>query len=305
MGAADEDEEERRSSQLRVDPSYAQRKYSYDSNPRKSISIYDGSQRKSSMAALSEADTTLADGEEKIGGILPAEEVVSFMEKAKFYTSLCLGSTSILAVFAFLFAIPFVVEPAISTILADFSSRPVACATTSHVLAEGLKNCSWASCREGCTAAVTSCHQIRVNYTKLSYDEFTASPTGSVNWDMIDTKFFVNAEGCGYPDTGVICAEFAKKYGNTSRGNVFPCYYSRTYPETVIAKYSWDDNLRNLILALTIPVLLFILPLVVLCYWYCPPVSKSCGSNRSLIDKFERKEDILGEEDYEEDEEEY
>ncbi|XP_011494086.1 PREDICTED: uncharacterized protein LOC105359250 [Ceratosolen solmsi marchali] len=241
-----------------------------------------------------------------LGGVLPVLEVESLVEKAKFYTSLCLGSTAILAVFAFLFAIPFVVEPAISTILADFSPRPVACTTTRHILAEGLKNCSWASCREGCTAAVTSCHQIRVNYTKLTYEEFMAKPLGSIPWDVLDTKFYVNAEGCGYPDTGVVCSEFANKFGNNSHGKIFPCYYSRTYPETVVSRYSWEENLRNLILALTIPVMLFVLSLAVLCYWYCPPVNKSCsGPRRSLIDKYERKGDILGEEDFEEDEEEY
>lgn len=84
-----------------------------------------------------------------MGGVLPVVEVASLVEKAKFYTSLCLGSTAILAVFAFLFLIPFVVEPAISTILADFSPHAVACVVTNHVYAEGLKNCSWASCREG------------------------------------------------------------------------------------------------------------------------------------------------------------
>lgn len=82
-------------------------------------------------------------------GVLPMVEVASLMEKAKFYTSLCLGTTAILAVFAFLFLIPFVVEPAISTILADFSPHAVACVATDHVYAEGLRNCSWASCREG------------------------------------------------------------------------------------------------------------------------------------------------------------
>lgn len=107
--------------------------------------------RKSSLATGSEAGTNVV-GEEDggvLGGVLPAVEVATLMEKAKFYTSVCLGSTAILSVFAFLFAIPFVVEPAISTILADFSPKPVACVTTSHRLSEGLKNCSWASCREG------------------------------------------------------------------------------------------------------------------------------------------------------------
>ena len=81
--------------------------------------------------------------------VLPVVEIQSLVEKAKFYTSLCLGTTAILAVFAFLFLVPFVIEPAITTILADFSPTPVACVVTEHVYAEGLKNCSWSSCREG------------------------------------------------------------------------------------------------------------------------------------------------------------
>ncbi|XP_014209498.1 uncharacterized protein LOC106640102 isoform X2 [Copidosoma floridanum] len=271
--------------------SSGRRKSSYASNPAASESgtlAVDGASSNGS-----EVPGTPASGVKGVlGGVLPPEEVENFKVKAKWYTSMCLGTTAILSVFAFLFAIPFVVEPAISTILADFSPKPITCATTSHVLAEGLRNCSWSSCREGCTAAVTSCHQIRVNYTKILYEEFLTRPAGvDIDWDMNDTKFFVNAEGCGYPDTGVVCSIFAEKYGRDSYGTVFPCYYSRTYPETVVSRYSWDDTLRNLILAITIPILLFLLSLGVLCYWYCPPVNKHCGGSRSLIDKYERKEE--------------
>ena len=34
----------------------------------------------------------------------------------------------------------------------------------------GLSNCSWSSCREGCTAEFFKCHHIRVSYTpKIDY----------------------------------------------------------------------------------------------------------------------------------------
>lgn len=103
-----------------------------------------------------------------------AEEVIAeLLEKAKFYTSLCLGihcsrhtiiknniffplgTTAILSVFAFLFLIPFVVDPAISTIVADYDQAPVTCIVTDHTYGEGLRNCTWSSCREGCTTAAT------------------------------------------------------------------------------------------------------------------------------------------------------
>lgn len=105
---------------------------------------------KSSIIGDVDADAGSGGGAGSVAaGILPGVEVATLVEKAKFYTSLCLGTTAILAVFGFLFLIPFVVEPAISTILADFSPHSVACVVTEHVYAEGLKNCSWASCREG------------------------------------------------------------------------------------------------------------------------------------------------------------
>ena len=35
----------------------------------------------------------------------------------------------------------------------------------SYELRYGRSNCSWASCREGCTAQIYKCHQVRVTYT--------------------------------------------------------------------------------------------------------------------------------------------
>lgn len=59
------------------------------------------------------------------------------------------GTTAILSVFAFLFLIPFVVDPAISTIVADYDPEPITCVVSDHTYSEGMKNCTWSSCREG------------------------------------------------------------------------------------------------------------------------------------------------------------
>ncbi|XP_074099353.1 tipE homolog 2 phospholipid transfer protein [Cotesia typhae] len=221
---------------------------------------------------------------------LPAIQILTLLEKAKFYTSLFLGTMAILAVFGFLFLIPFVVEPAITTILADFSPHPVACVVSEHVYAEGLKNCSWASCREGCTSAATRCHQLRVNYSRMPYDEFITKPLGSVAWDVTDTKFYINTEGCGYPPR-VNCSVFAKEFGRSNMGKIIPCFYSRTYPGTVVSRYSWNQNLRHLVLAIVIPILIFVISLAVLFYWHCTPMKSCGGPGRNLIDKYSRKED--------------
>lgn len=143
---------------------------------------------------------------EEAAGIMGAEapgetiEVASLVEKAKFYTSLCLGTTAIVSVFAFLFLIPFVVDPAVSTIVADYEPEAVTCLATEHVYTEGLRNCSWASCREGCTTTAPRCHQILVNYSR---EPFAAAHARNFSpppiWHVAHTRFYVNTEGCGYP----------------------------------------------------------------------------------------------------------
>lgn len=199
--------------------------------------------------------------------------LISIAETAKFYTSLCLGTTAFISVFAFLFLIPFVVDPAITSLMADYDPEPVICVATTHVYAEGISNCSWSSCREGCTREATRCHQIYVNYTKIPFKG--SKNQQIVEWDVTDTRFLINTEGCGYPPS-VNCSQFAKQYGFGTAGTLFPCYYSRVYPEMVVARYSWDDTLRHLVLSVAIPNLLFIASVGVLSYWYCPGCGRSC-----------------------------
>ena len=45
---------------------------------------------------------------------------------------------------------------------------------STYELRYGKTNCSWASCREGCTAEIFKCHQVRVTYTpKRMYENNT------------------------------------------------------------------------------------------------------------------------------------
>ncbi|XP_055373177.1 protein tipE isoform X2 [Condylostylus longicornis] len=220
-----------------------------------------------------------------------SEIIETFAEKAKFYTSLCMGTTAIVSVFAFLFLIPFVVDPAISTIIADFDPIPVTCVVTDHIYAEGIRNCTWASCREGCTNAPIKCHQLLVNYTKIPFEKWQEQPQDLdlILWDVSNTKFLINSEGCGYPPS-VNCSVFAKKYGYNHLGEPFPCFYSRAYPDLVIGRYSWNDNLTHLILSLIIPNVLFAISIGVLSYWYCPCCEK-CNKSRLYEDKYPTKEE--------------
>ena len=45
----------------------------------------------------------------------------------RYYTSLFLGALAIVCIFGFLFLVPFVLDPAISTMMHQFVERPVHC----------------------------------------------------------------------------------------------------------------------------------------------------------------------------------
>ncbi|XP_076751121.1 protein tipE isoform X1 [Xylocopa sonorina] len=65
---------------------------------------------------------------------------------------------------AFLFLVPFIIDPAFTTIFMQFEVRPAECITIDVESRRGTSNCSWTSCREGCTKELYDCTQIRVNY---------------------------------------------------------------------------------------------------------------------------------------------
>ncbi|CAG7825820.1 unnamed protein product [Allacma fusca] len=96
-------------------------------------------------------------------------EKLTMKEQIKFYVSLTLGIVASICIFALLFLIPLVVEPSISTLLADFDPEAATCVTTDYTYAIGLSKCTaWSSCREGCTSAPSKCHQINVAYRKAN-----------------------------------------------------------------------------------------------------------------------------------------
>lgn len=88
----------------------------------------------------------------------------TFREKALFYTTAFFILLGIFSLFAFLFLVPFVIEPAFTTIFMQFDESPAFCVTVDATHLYGAKNCSWTSCREGCTKDIYECQQIRVNY---------------------------------------------------------------------------------------------------------------------------------------------
>jgi hypothetical protein len=70
---------------------------------------------------------------------------------------------------ALVFLIPLVANPALVSLDADFS-QPTECSFCANVSRRGLSNCSWTSCREGCTADLYQCHHVWVVYRPLPGD---------------------------------------------------------------------------------------------------------------------------------------
>lgn len=78
---------------------------------------------------------------------------------------------------------------------------------------------------------------------------------------------------------------FSFSYENV-RVTTFPCFYSRAFNQIVVARYSWDDNLKHLILSIIIPNVLFAVSIGVLSYWYCPCCDKACHKNPRVYAEF-------------------
>lgn len=90
----------------------------------------------------------------------------TFKEKLLFYTTAFFVLLGTFSLFGFLFLVPFVIEPAFTTIIMEFDETPADCVTAEVENFRGVSNCSWTSCREGCTREVYECTQIRVNYKR-------------------------------------------------------------------------------------------------------------------------------------------
>jgi len=95
----------------------------------------------------------------------PVEQTI--VQKLLFYTTAFFILLGTFSLFAFLFLVPFVIDPAFTTIFMQFDPVAALCQTVETITRQGASNCTWSSCREGCTKEVYECTQIRVNYKIL------------------------------------------------------------------------------------------------------------------------------------------
>lgn len=166
----------------------------------------------------------------------------------------------------------------------EFDESPVSCVTVRTDRRLGVSNCSWTSCREGCTKDIYDCTQILVNYKKnntmnnsldTSGDRITrairddydyADEQGNdTEWFYKEARLLPNVKGCGYPPM-LNCSIFLKMYKEI--GTNFSCYYSKVDPSIVISNLDMWQVYMNLVYALAIPIPSFIISVVYLAFAY-------------------------------------
>lgn len=173
--------------------------------------------------------------------------------------------------FAFLFLVPFVIDPAFSTLFAEFDPDPVTCVTRNSEVRTGLSNCSWSSCREGCTKEIFKCSHIYVNYKRDPGGELAATNytdpelIDGITWDILGAQLYPNVKGCGYPPK-VNCTEFNRNY--STPGRTFPCYYSKQQRVMVITELDIEGIKQDLIYAIVIPWGCFLVSILYLLFTY-------------------------------------
>ncbi|XP_044590917.1 protein tipE [Cotesia glomerata] len=189
-------------------------------------------------------------------------------QRFNFYATSALALVATSGGAALLFLVPLYVDPAISTLAADFSPHPVLCTTLKREEILGIFNCTWSSCREGCTSDVYRCTHIYVTYSpELNFTN--ASLWSEDIYDglpEVEAVLKVNIKGCGYPPV-VDCDNFTRELGY--EGARFPCHYSRVNGSIVMANYNREAQLEIIIHFFAAPFVVTLATSVALCVMHC------------------------------------
>ncbi|KAL0124243.1 hypothetical protein PUN28_006235 [Cardiocondyla obscurior] len=156
------------------------------------------------------------------------KEKQTFLQKLLFYTTAFFILLSTFSLFAFLFLVPFVIDPAFTTIFMQFDTRPAECVTIDVESRRGLMG-------------------------------------NDSEWYFTGAKLFPNVKGCGYPPM-LNCSIFYRQYANI--GQNFSCYYSKVDPGIVISDLDMWQVYMNLVYAMAIPIPSFIISVIYLTIAY-------------------------------------
>lgn len=192
-----------------------------------------------------------------------------------FYMTAFFVLLTIFSILSLIFLVPFFIDPAWSTLQADFEPQGILCTTISAEYKEGKSNCDWSSCEEGCTKTIYTCWQILVEYENISIsdigiresEELSGSSAHSHEPSIGVGKLFPNIKGCGYPPN-TVCTDFVEKY--KEEGTRFTCYVSKKMPDVVLVDLDLDHVRLELFycLAVPIPCLLISVVYLVVAYFF-------------------------------------
>ncbi|XP_034253692.1 protein tipE [Thrips palmi] len=188
----------------------------------------------------------------------PVKVKRTWRQRVWFYATAVLALTAMSAGSSLLFLVPLYVDPAISTLTHHFVDVPVTCVTTRREDLTGIFNCTWSSCREGCTSDMYKCTHIYVSPPP-------PTPPEESNFTE-EAVLLVNIKGCGYPPD-VTCGNFSEAFGY--EGASFPCYYSRVNRSVVLSHYARDDQVAVIVHYFAIPFVLTVVTAVILCVMHC------------------------------------
>lgn len=205
----------------------------------------------------------------KKNGVKPVQR--TWRELIRFYSTSTLAFFSVAAGASLLFLVPLYVDPAISTLVSDFIDAPTLCTTTRREDVSGIMNCSWSSCREGCTSDLYKCTHIYVTFIDQNLTQSSNLTTmmlsNITDFEQSDEAILlVNIKGCGYPPT-VTCKNFSDLYG--IEGAVFPCHYSRLNRTVVLTSYDRDDQISMIIHFFAVPFIITVISSIALCVMHC------------------------------------
>lgn len=206
----------------------------------------------------------------------------TWRERANFYATSTLAFFSVSAGASLLFLVPLYVDPAISTLVSDFVDTPTWCTTTRREDVVGIMNCSWSSCREGCTSDMYKCTHIYVTYIESN---FTFMPNISTmmlaNMTELEhseeAMLLVNIKGCGYPPS-ISCNNFSDAYG--VEGAIYPCHYSRMNKTVVLTSYDRGNQVSTIIHFFVVPFIITVISSIALCVMHCDCRCKKERNNR-------------------------
>lgn len=230
-------------------------------------------------------------------------------ERAAFYATSTLAFFSVTAGASLLFLVPLYVDPAISTLASDFVDVPTICTTTRREDLTGLVNCSWSSCREGCTSDVFKCTHIFVSYvdsTNLTlpyylqrefdnllstryYDSFSTyseSMVGGSNLSMSAVMQLANNltmlfEQQPQSEEATLLVNIkgcgyppsvkCKNFTDVfgQEGAMFPCYFSKLNKTLVMTRYKRDDQVNLIVNFFLVPFVTCIIASFGLCIIHC------------------------------------